>query len=150
MGRPADKHWSVHAGIHGGTRAATQQRQARIMGLTHLLDTNICVAVIRQHSPRVLTKLQRMTPGSVGVSIITVSELQFAAAKSLHPQRNRAALEQFLLPLEILDCGASAAFHYGEVRARLEKAGTPIGPLDTLIAAHAKSLNVTLVTNNLD
>ena len=119
------------------------------MGLTHLLDTNICVAVIRQRAPRILAKLQRMTPGSVGVSIITVSELECGAAKSLHPQRNRAALEQFLLPLEILNYGATAAFHYGEIRARLEKAGTPIGPLDTLIAAHAKSLNVTLVTNNL-
>jgi tRNA(fMet)-specific endonuclease VapC len=63
--------------------------------------------------------------------------------------RNRAALEQFLLPLEILDYGATAAFHYGKIRARLEKAGTSIGPLDTLIAAHAKSLNATLVTNNL-
>jgi tRNA(fMet)-specific endonuclease VapC len=119
------------------------------MGLTHLLDTNICVAVIRQRAPRILARLQRMTPGSVGVSIITVSELECGAAKSLHPSRNRAALEQFLLPLEILNYGATAAFHYGEIRARLEKAGTPIGPLDTLIAAHAKSLNVTLVTNNL-
>jgi tRNA(fMet)-specific endonuclease VapC len=119
------------------------------MGLTHLLDTNICVAVIRQRAPRTLARLQRMTPGSVGVSIITVSELECGAAKSLHPSRNRAALEQFLLPLEILNYGAVAAFYYGEVRARLEKAGTPIGPLDTLIAAHAKSLNVTLVTNNL-
>jgi tRNA(fMet)-specific endonuclease VapC len=119
------------------------------MGLTHLLDTNICVAVIRQRSPRILAKLQRMAPGSVGISIITVSELQCGAAKSLNPQRNHAALEQFLLPLEILDYNSAAASHYGEVRARLEKAGTPIGPLDTLIAAHAKSLNVTLVTNNL-
>jgi tRNA(fMet)-specific endonuclease VapC len=119
------------------------------MGLTHLLDTNVCVAVIRQRSPRVLTRLQQMTPGSVGVSIITVSELQFGAAKSLNPQRNRAALEQFLLPLEILDYGSAAAFCYGDIRARLEKSGTPIGPLDTLIAAHAKSLNAVMVTNNL-
>jgi tRNA(fMet)-specific endonuclease VapC len=119
------------------------------MGLTHLLDTNICVAVIRQRSPRVLTRLQKMLPGSVGVSIVTVAELQFGAAKSLNPPRNRDALEQFLLPLEICDYDPAAALHYGEIRARLEKAGTPIGPLDTLIAAHAKSLNVTLVTNNL-
>lgn len=119
------------------------------MGLTHLLDTNICVAVIRLRSPRVLSQLQRMTPGGVGVSIITVSELEFGAAKSLHPQRNRSALEQFLLPLEILEYKAAAAVHYGDIRARLEKAGTPIGPLDTLIAAHARSLNAALVTNNL-
>lgn len=119
------------------------------MGLTHLLDTNACVGVIRRRAPGVLAKLQRMSAGSVGVSIVTVAELQFGAAKSLRPQVNRLALEQFLLPLEILDFGAAAAFHYGEVRAKLEKAGTPIGPLDTLIAAHAKSLNITVVTNNL-
>src|SRR5580698_9320796 len=119
------------------------------MGLTHLLDTNICVSVIRRRSPDILIRLQKMVPGSVGVSIITVAELQFGAVKSLQPQRNRAALEQFLLPLEILEYGSAAAFCYGDVRARLEKSGTPIGPLDTLIAAHAKSLNATLVTNNL-
>jgi tRNA(fMet)-specific endonuclease VapC len=119
------------------------------MGLTHFLDTNICVAVIRLRSSRVLARLQTMTPGSVGVSIITVSELEFGAAKSQHPQRNRLALEQFLLPLEILGYDSSAAAHYGDVRARLEKAGTPIGPLDTLIAAHARSLNIALVTNNV-
>jgi tRNA(fMet)-specific endonuclease VapC len=119
------------------------------MGLTHLLDTNICVAIIRMRSPRALARLQTMTPGSVGVSIITVSELQFGASKSQNPQRNRSALEQFLLPLEILDYNSAAATAYGEVRARLEKVGTPIGPLDTLIAAHARSLNVALVTNNI-
>jgi tRNA(fMet)-specific endonuclease VapC len=118
------------------------------MGLTHLLDTNICVAVIRMRSPRTLARLQTMTPGSVGVSIITVAELQFGASKSQNPQRNRQALEQFLLPLEILDYDSTAAAFYGDVRTRLEKAGTPIGPLDTLIAGHARSLNVVLVTNN--
>ena len=90
-----------------------------------------------------------MTPGEVGVSIITVAELHFGAAKSLDPQRNRAALDQFLLPIDILEFDSMAALHYGEIRQRLEKAGTPIGPLDTLIAAHARSVNVTLVTNNL-
>jgi tRNA(fMet)-specific endonuclease VapC len=119
------------------------------MGLTHLLDTNACVAVIRQRGARVLAQLQRMAPGNVGVSIITVAELECGAAKSLDPQKNRAALELFLLPLEILDFDADAALHYGLVRSQLEKAGTPIGPLDTLIAAHARSLNATLVTNNL-
>src|SRR5579883_1487377 len=119
------------------------------MGLTHLLDTNICVAIIWRRAPHVLARLQRMTPGSVGASSITVSELEFGASKSLQPVQNRQALEQFLLPLEILNYDAVAASHYGEIRSHLEKAGTPIGPLDTLIAAHARSLNVTLVTNNL-
>ena len=119
------------------------------MGLTHLLDTNICVAIIRRRAPGTLAHLQRMKPGSVGVSVITISELECGAAKSLHPQRNHEALEQFLLPLEILDYDAAAALHYGDIRSRLEKLGTPIGPLDTLIAAHARSLNTTIVTNNL-
>jgi tRNA(fMet)-specific endonuclease VapC len=119
------------------------------MGLTHLLDTNICVVIIRQRAPDTLARLLSMTPGSVGVSTITVSELQCGAAKSLRPQRNREALEQFLLPLEILDYDVAAASHYGDIRSHLEKAGASIGPLDTLIAAHARSLNTTLVTNNL-
>lgn len=118
------------------------------MGLTHLLDTNICVAIIRVRSARALARLRQMTPGEVGVSMITVSELQFGAAKSQNPQRNRTALEQFLLPLEILEYDLAAATHYGAVRAHLENTGVPIGPLDTLIAAHARSLNATLVTNN--
>jgi tRNA(fMet)-specific endonuclease VapC len=119
------------------------------MGLTHLLDTNICVAVIRLRSAKALTRLQMMTPGSVGLSIITVSELEFGAAKSQNPQRNRLALQQFLLPFEILPFDSFASVHYGDIRARLEKLGTPIGPLDTLIAAHARSLNTALVTNNI-
>lgn len=96
-----------------------------------------------------LARLQGMTTGSVGVSTITLSELECGATKSLNPEGNREALARFLLPLEVLDYDVAAASHYGEVRSHLEKAGTPIGPLDTLIAAHARSLNVTLVTNNL-
>ena len=119
------------------------------MGLTHLLDTNICVEIIRRRAPKTLARLQRMKPGNMGISIISVSELECGTAKSLHPQRNHEALEQFLLPLEILDFDVNAAHHYGAIRSRLEKAGTPIEPLDTLIAAHARSVNATLVTNNL-
>ena len=119
------------------------------MGLTHLLDTNICIHIIRQRSPQVLKRLQRMALGSVGVSTITVSELELGVVKSAGPDRNRAALQQFLLPLEICNYDSEAAACYGSLRAALEKRGTPIGPLDTLIAAHALGLKVTLVTNNL-
>jgi len=119
------------------------------MGLTHLLDTNICVMILRRRGLKALARLQEMTPGSVGVSTITVSELEHGAGKSLDPQRNRAAVQQFLIPLEIADYDSIAASHYGEIRSALEKAGTPIGPLDTLIAAHARSLNAILVTHNL-
>lgn len=78
---------------------------------------------------------------------ITVSELRYGVEKSTRPQQNRAALEQFLLPLEVMGFGEEATKHYGCIRATLESRGTPIGPLDTLIAAHALSLGATLVTN---
>ena len=86
--------------------------------------------------------------GEVGVSSVTVAELRYGAEKSSRPEQNLEALGRFLLPLEVLVFGEEAAAAYGQVRAGLERAGTPIGPLDTLIAAHAVSVSVTLVTNN--
>ena len=86
--------------------------------------------------------------GEVGVSSVTAAELRYGAEKSAAPEQNREALSRFLLPLEVLAFGDEAAAAYGRVRAALENAGTPIGPLDNLIAAHAVSLGVTLVTNN--
>ena len=84
----------------------------------------------------------------IGVSSITVSEMTYGVEKSRNAEQNRIALLQFLSPLEISPYDASAANHYGEIRSLLEKAGQPIGALDTLIAAHARSLDATLVTNN--
>ncbi|MBA9077985.1 tRNA(fMet)-specific endonuclease VapC [Rufibacter quisquiliarum] len=89
-----------------------------------------------------------MSLGSVGISAITLAELEFGIRKSSNPDRNLEALNQFLVPLDIKDFHYNATVEYGKIRANLEKAGTPIGPLDTLIAAHALSLNATLVTNN--
>lgn len=89
-----------------------------------------------------------MALGSVGISAITLAEMEYGIRKSGNPIKNREALHQFLVPLDILDFDYNATLEYGKVRADLERAGTPIGPLDTLIAAHALSLNVTLVTNN--
>ena len=86
--------------------------------------------------------------GDIGVSAITVAELEFGVQKSQFRTRNQQALTQFLLPLQIVDFDRSAAVVYGDLRATLEKKGTPIGSLDTLIAAHALSLQVTLITNN--
>ncbi len=119
------------------------------MGLTHLLDTDICVFIIRRRPPGILSRFQQMNPGSVGISTVTVSELEFGVAKSLNPEKNQSALEQFLFSFTIVDYDSIAALHYGKIRAHLEKKGTPIGPLDTMIAAHARSLEITLVTNNL-
>ena len=113
-----------------------------------LLDTNICIYLIRQRSPEVLRRFEEYEVGEIGVSAITVAELYFGARKSQRATQNARALEQFLLPLEIAEFSFEAAVVYGDVRATLEKRGTPVGPLDTLIAAHALSLEVTLVTNN--
>ena len=119
------------------------------MGLTHLLDTDTCIYLIRQRPSTTMARFRRMELGQIGVSTVTVSELQFGAAKSLDPDRNRDALAQFLLPLEVLSYDELAARHYGDIRQYLESRGIPIGPLDMLIAAHARSLETTLVTHNV-
>ena len=116
--------------------------------MRRVLDTNVCIHVIRRRPPAVLRRFEEYEVGEVGVSSVTAAELFYGAEKSAVPEQNREALSRFLLPLEVLAFGDEAAAAYGRVRAALEKAGTPIGPLDALIAAHAVSLGVTLVTNN--
>ncbi len=116
--------------------------------MKYMLDTNICIGIIRQKPTRLLEKVVQFVPGEIGVSTITVSELAYGAQKNNFPAKNLAALEQFLLPLEIADYDHAAAIAYGKIRANLERAGQPIGAMDMLIGAHALSLNVVLVTNN--
>lgn len=113
-----------------------------------LLDTNICIYLIKQKPPEVLQKFNSYQIGDIGISSITVAELKFGVQKSQFPNKNNQALEKFLLPLQIVDFDRAAADTYGVIRAMLEKQGTPIGSLDTLIAAHALSLEVILITNN--
>lgn len=117
--------------------------------MKRLLDTNVCIHVVRGRPREVLRRFERYEVGEIGVSSVTVAELSYGARKSLRPEQNLEALGRFLLPLEIVAFGPEAAAAYGRVRAALEKEGKPIGPLDTLIAAHAVSLGVTLVTNNV-
>ena len=114
-----------------------------------LLDTNTCIYLINQHPLEVLRKFNEYAVGDIGISSVTAAELHFGVHKSQRPEENRRALEQFLLPLNVAPFDENAAAAYGHVRAQLEKQGTLIGPLDTLIAAHALSLDLTLVTNNL-
>jgi len=116
--------------------------------MKYILDTNICIYIIKQKPIRVFEKFKKLPLGSVGISIITFSELQYGMRKSTQLEKNQLALNQFLVPLEIIDFNMNAAIEYGRIRTNLEKIGTPIGPLDTLIAAHVKSLRLTLVTNN--
>jgi len=113
----------------------------------YLLDTDICIALINDRPPGVIERFRRHQLGDIGVSSITVSELAFGVAKT-NSKRNARALEKFLLPLELMPFTAEAAFVAGTVRAVLEKRGKPIGPMDLLIASHAKALGVTVVTNN--
>ena len=113
-----------------------------------LLDTNICIYIINRKPVQVIERFRRFPLGVIGVSSITTAELAFGVTKS-GSARNRAALEKFLAPLEIVPFSADAIWRYAQVRTDLERAGTPIGALDTLIAAHALLLDVTLVSNNL-
>ena len=113
-----------------------------------MLDTNICIYTIRRKPWQVVRRLQRIPAADVGISSITLSELTYGVYRSGRPEQNRVALVAFLAPFEILPYDDMAAQQYGELRSDLEGRGTPIGSLDTLIAAHACSIDCTLVTNN--
>ena len=114
-----------------------------------MLDTNICIYLIKRQSTRIIENLKKHTAGEVGISSITLAELQYGVAKSQRRKQNRIALEEFVMPLEIASFDEKAAETYGLIRSQLEKIGKPIGSLDTLIGAHALCLGVTLVTNNI-
>jgi len=116
--------------------------------MKYLLDTNICIALIRQKPAALLQRLTSLQPGEVGISSITLAELTYGAAKSSQLEQNMSALEQFILPLDLADFDQKAALAYGQIRASLEHNGAVIGSIDMLIAAHAISLDVILVTNN--
>ena len=113
-----------------------------------MLDTNICIAIIKRKPPQVLKRFSAYRVGEIGISWATLAELEFGVAKSQHLERNQTALDEFVLPLEIANFDREAARAYGRVRAMLETKGTPIGALDMMIGAHALALGVTLVTNN--
>jgi len=112
-----------------------------------MLDTDTCIAIIKKH-PIALKKLRGKSIGQVGISSITLGELAFGAEKSSRPEDARAALDEFLLALEIVAFEEHAAMRYGEVRGSLARRGKPIGPLDTLIGSHAHVMDVVLVTHN--
>jgi len=117
--------------------------------MKYLLDTNICIALIRYKPAALLQQLISHQPGDVGISSITLAELVHGAEKSAQLERNMSALQQFLLPLELADFDQRAALAYGKIRAELERGGQIIGSMDMLIAAHAISLDAILVTNNI-
>lgn len=116
--------------------------------MIYLLDTNVCIYLKRRRPPHVTERFTELSAGDVGISSITLAELEYGVSKSSHHDRDRATLDELLQLLVVAPFDESAAAHYGDVRATLERAGTPIGPFDTQIAAHARSLGVTLVTHN--
>ncbi|TLU84745.1 MAG: type II toxin-antitoxin system VapC family toxin [Chlorobium sp.] len=115
--------------------------------MSYLLDTNICIYIINARPKHVLERFRQVNIGDIGISSITAVELAFGVMKS-GSERNRRALEMFFAPLELYPFDATAIWHYGEIRRDLEQRGEPIGPLDTMIAAHARALDAVLVTNN--
>jgi len=116
--------------------------------MRYLIDTNICIYIINQHPVEVIKKFKQINVGDIGVSSITVSELQYGVSKSGCREKNQQRLNEFLLPMRILAFDENAAKCYGDIRYQLERQGQIIGPLDLLIAAHAISEQLIMVTNN--
>lgn len=117
--------------------------------MKYMLDTNICIYLIKQQPPKVLKHFKSHTVGDIGLSSITLAELRYGVSKSRHIEKNQQALDEFILPLEIADFDEKAAREYGAIQAELERTGTPIGSMDMLIGAHALALGALLVTNNI-
>jgi tRNA(fMet)-specific endonuclease VapC len=113
-----------------------------------MVDTNICITLIKRKPQQVLKRFSAYKVGEIGISWVTLAELEFGVAMSQHLEKNQAALDEFVLPLEIANFDREAARVYGRVRATLEKKRTPIGSLDMMIGAHALALGATLATNN--
>lgn len=113
-----------------------------------LIDTNICIYIMNDHPPQVIQKFREIGVGNVCISSITVSELQYGVCKSKQIKKNIKRLDEFLAPFEIISYDESASIYYGKIRSHLENKGNVIGSLDMLIAAHALSEKLTLITNN--
>jgi tRNA(fMet)-specific endonuclease VapC len=112
-----------------------------------LLDTDTCIYALKQHS-RVIERLLAAAREDVAVSVITEAELRTGAAKSSSPSRTLGLVENFLAPITRIEFTSDDAIAYAAIRSKLERAGPPIGPLDTLIAAQAVARRLVLVSNN--
>jgi len=117
--------------------------------MTYMLDTNICIYAMKNKPEKVLQRLRAEINSGICISSITLAELEHGVKRSSDPVKNEQALLRFLVPLSILPFGSAAASEYGEIKAYLQSKGTPIGPLDMLIAGHARAEDVILVTNNV-
>ena len=116
--------------------------------MKYMLDTNICIYLIKKKPERVLEKLKSAINAGVAISAITLAELEFGVALSSYPEKNADTLLQFLTAYKVLPFDLKAAAQYGLIRSDLQKKGKLIGQMDLLIAAHAKATGLILVTNN--
>lgn len=114
-----------------------------------LLDTNTCIYIIKRKPLQVIEKFQSLNISDVGISSITVAELEYGVYKSQRQEQNKIALNQFLIPLDIVPFDERATQTYGRMRAELERQGIVIGSMDMLIASQAICLGLTLITNNV-
>jgi tRNA(fMet)-specific endonuclease VapC len=114
----------------------------------YVLDTDICSYIMKRSHPLLLKRLQTLGLESLAISVVTESELLYGARLSQKPKLAKLSFEEFIKHLSVLDWGREAASHYAEIRADLRKRGEMIGSNDLMIAAHARSLGATIVTNN--
>ncbi|HTG58114.1 MAG TPA: type II toxin-antitoxin system VapC family toxin [Terriglobia bacterium] len=117
--------------------------------MRYLLDTNICIYIAKRKPSGVLARLQQLRLGDIGMSVVTYLELVYGAWRSEQVETNLARLEQLRHLIPVQSLGADVGGYYGRLRAELERKGVPIGAYDLMIAAHALSLGLTLVTNNV-
>ncbi|MGC1197902.1 MAG: type II toxin-antitoxin system VapC family toxin [Geitlerinemataceae cyanobacterium] len=117
--------------------------------MKYLLDTNICIYIMKQRPESVLQRFRVMNQNDLGLSIVTVAELEYGVAKSQNPPLNRSRLDNFRRPFQVVGLSDEDVRVFGDIRADLEQRGTPIGAYDLLIAAQAKSRDLVLVTNNM-
>ncbi len=117
--------------------------------MTYLLDTDSCIHTMKEESAALVRRITSTKPDDIAISSVTVAELEYGAAKSDRPRHNRDLLISFLSPFEILDFDQESAEHYGVIRACLETEGKPLGAMDLLIAAQARSRGLIVVTSNV-
>lgn len=117
--------------------------------MSYLLDTNICIYLIKKKPLTLVQLLQTKNPKEVGISSVTLGELNYGVEKSQRKETNSTVLLGFLAPMQVFPFDYAAAMNFGRIRAELEKKGTVIGPFDLMIAAHALALKAVLVTNNI-
>ena len=117
--------------------------------MKYLLDTNICIYIINKRPASILDIIRSKHPDEISISTITIAELNYGAARSRHPHQNRIAIFEFLIPFNLLDFDQQAALYYGKIRKKLESKGTPIGPMDLLLASQALAYNLIFVSNNI-